>query len=283
MAKMMFNPSAVNTAPLNPKEPVTEDRPLFDPAAAQAQYEAEKPEDLHDKPLGPLKRWSFSGLSEFEQCAYKTYLKKIEGAQEPSGPAAARGSKLHESIENYIQGFVDELDPEVKKHRDLIDRLRDAYVEGRVTVEEDWGYTRDWVPTGWEDDDTWARLKLDAIEFENETSCSIYDWKSGRKFGNEVKHAQQLLVYAIGTFKRFPEVEFIYGAMVYIDKGEILEGKYVRSDLDLFLPRIERRALTMTTATEFPPSPSKHNCKWCRLKEPLEGEEEARCQWGVLE
>lgn len=286
MAKIMFNPKSANTAPLNPVEKSDpNDRPAFNPKAILEQKAAEREAEasLDTKPLGPLKTWSFSGLTEFEGCAYRTYLKKVEGAKEPSGPAAERGSKLHESIENYIQHIVDELDPDVKKHRDLIEELRELYPQGNVHVEGDWGFTREWEITGWTEPDTWARLKLDALHFESETSARIFDWKSGRKFGNELKHAQQLIVYMLGTFKRFPKLEFIYGAMVYIDKGDILEGRYTRADLDMFMPKVHRRATLMTTATDFPPSPSKHNCKWCRLKEPLDGEETARCMWGVTD
>ncbi len=282
----MFNPGAVNTAPLNPQpKPVEQDRPLFDPAAAVQKIEQAKADEqsLWTKPLGPLKTWSFSGLMTFEGCPYRSYLTKVEGAREPSGPAADRGSKLHEAIENYIQGIEADLSKDVLKHRELITDLREHYAQGDVEVEGDWGFTRDWVPTGWRADDVWARLKLDAIHFESETSAAVYDWKSGKKFGNEIKHATQLMTYAIGAFMRYPKLEFVYGAMKYIDKGETLEGKYTRADVGMFKPKIEKRALIMTTADDFPPRPSKHNCKWCKLKEPLEGEETARCQWGVIE
>jgi CRISPR/Cas system-associated exonuclease Cas4 (RecB family) len=283
----MFNPGAVNTAPINPKqpEPVSDDRPLFDPKAVTAKLEAEKQQelDLWTAPLGPVSTWSFSGLMTFESCPYRTYLTKVEGAREPSGPAADRGSMLHKLIEDYIQGVTDELSAEVKKHRELIEHLREAHAEGRVEVEGDWGFTRQWEPTGWTADDVWARVKLDAIEFENETSAVVYDWKSGKKFGNELKHATQLMTYAIGTFHRYPKLEYVHGFMKYIDNGQELEGRYTRADIAMFRPKIEKRALIMTTATEFPPKPSRHNCKWCRLKEPLEGEETARCKWGVIE
>lgn len=284
MSKMMFNPSAVNTAPINKVEkPVSNDRPLFNPAEAKKKIAAiQTVEPLHSRPLGPVKAWSFSTLMEFEGCPYRSYLKKVEGAKEPSGTAGDRGSQLHKAIEDYIQAVVGELDGGVKKHRAFIEQLREDFANGIVEVEGDWGFTRDWSVCGWVEKDTWARIKLDAIKHESDTSALVIDWKSGKKFGNELKHATQLMVYAIAAFKRYPNLEFVQGEMRYIDTGEELIGKYTRTDAERFLPKIEIRALEMTTATEFPPKPSKHNCKWCKLKEPLEGEDTPRCKWGII-
>lgn len=281
MTKMIFNPGAVNTAPLNktPK-PETSERVMFDPAVAKQKIVTQIP--LREMPLGKLKAWSFSALMEFEGCPYRSFLKRIGGAKEPSGPAADRGSQLHKAIEDYIQGEVGELVKDVKKHREFITELREDFANAIVEVEGDWGFTRAWAVTGWMEKDTWARIKLDAIKHENDTSALVIDWKSGKKFGNELKHAFQLMIYAVATFKRYPQLEFVQGEMRYIDTGEELIGKYTRQDAERFLPKIEMRALEMTTATEFPPKPSKHNCKWCKLKLPLEGEEEARCKWGVI-
>lgn len=284
MDKPMFDPKAVDTTPKHtPPSPVSTDRPLFDPKAAAAVVEERKQAvvDLYQAPLGPLKTWSFSGLMTFEQCPYRRYLNQVEGAREPSGPAADRGSQLHTAIEDYIQGVSDELSKEVKGFRTVIEDLREKYIDGIVEVEGDWGFTRDWTATGWTADDVWARIKLDVIEHESDTSARIRDWKSGKKFGNEVKHATQLTIYAIGAFMRYPNLEYVEGEMNYIDKHDKLAGKYTRDQALLLKPTIERRALVMTTATDFPPKPSAHNCRWCKLKEPLEGEDTARCQWGV--
>lgn len=282
MDKPMFNPGAVDTRPKTAPV-VAEPATLFNPEAARAdamRYTLSM-RALYDAPLGPLTNWSFSGLMTYEQCPYRRYLTSVGGAREPSGPAAERGSQHHEFIEDYIQGKTDELSPDIKHFRDEIDDLRAKYEVGSVEVEGEWGFTRDWQVTGWTADDVWARIKLDVIEHESETCARVRDWKTGKKFGNEVKHATQLLVYTIGTFMKYPNLEFVEGDMVYLDKNDTLVGRYTRDEAMLLKPKIEQRALIMTTATDFPPKPSKHNCKWCRLKEPLEGEEAARCEWGV--
>jgi CRISPR/Cas system-associated exonuclease Cas4 (RecB family) len=278
MTRQMFNPVG-ETAPAAPVE-----RKVFNPADDHAREKAIilRKEELKTAPLGPLKTWSFSALSTFEQCPYRSYLTRVEGAKEPSGTAADRGTKLHGYIEDYIQGKEPELHNEIKHFVPLIDDLRAKHEEGTVEVEGNWAFDRNWNQTDWSSPDTWGRVKLDAIEFEGETSAVIIDWKSGKKFGNEVKHATQLVVYAIATFERFPDLEYLTGMMAYIDKNEELKGSYTRELAMQLKPKIEQRALAMTTAIEFPPKPSQQNCRWCHLKKPLEGEEEARCKWGVV-
>ena len=61
-----------------------------------------------------------------------------------------------------------------------------------------------WEPTGWISPDTWARVKLDALVSETDTSARVIDYKTGKQFGNEIAHSQQALIYAIGTFFMYP-------------------------------------------------------------------------------
>jgi hypothetical protein len=55
--------------------------------------------------------------------------------------------------------------------------------------------------------DVWGRIKLDAFVHETETSARVIDYKTGKAFGNEIAHSQQALVYAIGSFFRYPDLQ----------------------------------------------------------------------------
>ena len=197
---------------------------------------------------------------------------------DPSGPAAERGSRIHLDIENFIQGETDTLCKEASKHfKDLIFRLRDEYENGVVEIEGDWGFDRDWGVTGWNDDNVWARIKLDAIEHESPTSARVIDWKSGRKFGNEMKHAQQLQLYTIAAFLRYPELEFVKGEMIYLDKNDNLPAEYSREEAMAFIDTWNRRGHHMTTTTQFDPTPSEHACRWCPHAKVQEGFDKPAC------
>jgi len=224
---------------------------------------------------GKIRAWSFSALSVFEKCQYESFLAKVQKLPQESHPAASRGSRLHEAIENYIQGTTDILDKEVKYHRSFIDMLRDEYSKGKVIVEDDWAFTTEWTQTGWSAKDTWVRLKLDAMLNESPESAVVVDWKSGKKFGKEFTHAQQGQLYAIAAFLVNPKLEFIRVEFRYIDKGEELVKEYTRAEALSFLGTWTKRGLKMTTAEHFYPAPSIQNCKWCPYKE--EG-----CEYAII-
>ena len=276
---MKFDPSsAPKPTVISASAPPTQ---KFDPSAVRNKFAAKQAEEIHvlNRPLGPMPQWSFSRLMDFEKCPYGVYLTKIGKCPSPSGPAAERGTQVHDHIEKFIRGEHADYTKELNSFRSLFERLRDGFSEARVEVEGDWGFTRDWRVTGWTSPDTWARVKLDAIEFESETSANVYDWKTGKKFGNEMKHGQQAMTYSIAAFKRYPQLEFITAKMIYVDKNEELPSTYTRAQAELLFPRLNLRANQMTTATKFPANPSIHNCRWCPHAKQQEGLEAPACNY----
>jgi len=148
---------------------------------------AQREEDMLTAPLGPVKTWSFSRLMNFENCPYSVYLKSVENAPDPSGIAAARGTLVHDHIESYIRAEHDDLTHvTVEKGMKpvnlcpfvpMITNLREQWEAGKVEVEGNWGFKRDWEVTDFFGEDVWGRMKLDAIEFQDRTSALAIDWK----------------------------------------------------------------------------------------------------------
>ncbi len=220
-------------------------------------------EVTEDLELGYIPAWSYSTLKTFEQCAYRSYIAKVKKIQEDYGPAAARGTVIHDEAERYVNGQLGELPDSLRKFAKEFKKLRELYAEAKVETEGEWGFTRAWETTGWFGPDTWGRIKLDAFVHESETSARVIDYKTGKAYGNEIAHSQQALIYAIGSFFRFPELEIAKTEIWYLDHGTTLEQVYTRDDAMVFMPKLHDRAITMTTATKFPPNPSDYNCKWC--------------------
>jgi CRISPR/Cas system-associated exonuclease Cas4 (RecB family) len=212
-----------------------------------------------------LPTWSFSALKTFEQCPYRSYLQKIKKIPEPQHPAAKRGTDIHNQAEDYVKGEI-KFPATLGKFTSSFKDLYELYADAKVELEGDWGFTKDWAITGWRDPDVWARIKLDAIVRNDETSARVIDYKTGRKWGNEITHGQQALLYAIASFIRYPELEFIRTELWYLDHASTAEQTYTRGQAMLFFPRWEERAHAMTNATEFPPKPSIAACKWCSYR-----------------
>ena len=232
-----------------------------------------------------IKSWSYSRLKTFEQCPYRAYLAYVEKRPEPpeiDKKAAERGVAIHTECENYIKGAADTLTNPAAKAQHILDPLRDAYKLGKVKVEDDWGFTLEWSPTGWFDADVWCRMKLDALHYTSDVTADAYDWKSGKKFGNEVSHAQQGQFYAIGTFMFDPGLQEVTTRFVYVDQaacGPPSVRVYTRDKAMSFFKSMNDRALAMTTATTFPAKPNKINCRFCPYSPNTKGDKS--CPWGV--
>jgi hypothetical protein len=255
---------------------------------------AQREEDMLTAPLGPVKTWSFSRLMNFENCPYSVYLKSVENAPDPSGIAAARGTLVHDHIESYIRAEHDDLTHvTVEKGMKpvnlcpfvpMITNLREQWEAGKVEVEGNWGFKRDWEVTDFFGEDVWGRMKLDAIEFQDRTSALAIDWKTGQKFGNELKHNQQGMTYTIGAFMRYPKLQFIETRFVYLDQKDApLSNSYTRERAMLLMSMINKRANRMTTAVNFPPKPSMHACRWCPHAKTQEGYDEPLCAFRYQE
>ncbi len=229
------------------------------------------------KELGQLRAWSYSALKVFEDCPYRSYIQKIKKIREESGPAAERGTVIHQEAEDYVNGTLGEFPSSCIKFKSEFEELRQLYIDAKVELEGEWGFDIDWQPVGWMEGTTWARIKLDALVNQDEQSARVIDYKTGKKWGNEIAHAQQGLLYAIGTFFRYPHIEFVQTEFWYLDKGETTTKQYTRDQAMQFVPGWHKRAIAMTTATDFAPTPSKDSCRWCSYRKG----DNPECSWGV--
>tara|TARA_R110002074_G_scaffold228372_1_gene400109 strand:- start:77 stop:826 length:750 start_codon:yes stop_codon:yes gene_type:complete len=232
----------------------------------------EKPEKL-----GEVRAWSYSALKVYEECPYRTYISRVKGIKEPSGTAADRGTKIHQYAEDYVNGTAGEMAKELFKFKDQFEELRQGFIDAKVELEGEWGFDLDWKTVGWMQKETWARIKLDALVQEDETSARVIDYKTGKKWGNELAHGQQGLLYAIGTFFRYPDLQYVQTEFWYLDHGETTKKQYTREQAMQFAPGFHRRAIKMTTETEFAPTPNSNSCRWCHFKKG----DEPECHWGV--
>lgn len=231
--------------------------------------------------------WSHSKLTDFEKCKFLCWLKHDQKIPEPERPlkpgqtehANDRGSRIHDNCEQYVDGRIDVLTPEADKHfGPQIDLLRVLFKEGLVSLEGEWGMNEDWDVAKWRE--AWLRLKLDAIVFHSKTHATVIDYKTGRKFGNEVKHAEQLQLYQLVAFLRYPELEHVTAELWYLDQpdGQNLTSlTFTRKQGLRFRDSFDRRGRALTSCTSWPPNPNVHSCKWCQYG-PWNG---GQCQVGV--
>jgi RecB family exonuclease len=218
----------------------------------------------------------------FEQCRYRAKLKYIDRVPEPKRPlppgksehANDRGTRIHECAELFVKGGV-ELIEELHPFKDRLTELRTQFSEGKVELEGEWAFDNEWTPTAWASQTAWCRMKLDVLVNEGDYA-KVIDYKTGRKHGNEVKHAEQGQLYQLATFCRYPDVEVVDVEFWYIDQGpdQDMSMSYTREQGTRYIDKYHKRGVAVTSAVEFPPNPNAYSCKWC----PYLG---GACEFGV--
>ncbi len=237
-------------------------------------------------PIRPIPTWSFSRLSIFEQCKFRAKLAYVDKIPEPERPlpvgktehANDRGTRIHTCAELYVQDKGN-LVPEMEKFRAEFEALKRLYAAGQVSLEGEWGMNRNWEPCAWSGPETWQRLKLDALVFLSEYEAVVIDYKTGKKFGNEIKHAEQTQLYQVNGFLRYPKLEVIHTELWYLDQDDLSSQTFTREQGLRFRANWDRRGNAMTTAQDFPANPSIYTCKWCPYG-PGEGKT-GHCKRGV--
>lgn len=214
--------------------------------------------------------WSYSRAVVFETCKLRARLAFVDKIPEPlralppgkSEHANDRGTRVHAGAERYVMGPV-ELLPELASFSTEFTRLHHLYKEGLVSIEGEWAFTQDWSPTAWMSNDAWLRMKLDALVRLTDTRAVVIDYKTGKKSGNEIKHAEQGQLYQLAAFMRYPELEEVDVEFWYTDQDDLTHMHYTRDQGLRFFGGFDQRGKRITSEREFPPSPNAYNCRWC--------------------
>lgn len=230
-----------------------------------------------------IRSWSYSRLLDFESCPYKAKLKIIDKIPEPERPlspgktehANDRGTRIHLECENFVQG-KGPFPAEMKHFEAELKSIQARYKKGHVALEGEWGFDRNWQPVDWKI--AWLRIKLDVSVMLTQQHALVVDYKTGKRFGNEIKHGEQTQMYALATFLKYPQIEHVTAELWYPDVNDLASLDIVRPVGMRFLKPFDKRGRKMTEATEFPPNPNAHSCKYCPYH-PARGTGD--CQYGV--
>jgi len=226
-----------------------------------------------------IKAGSFSRLLDFEECPLRAKFKYVDRIPEPDrGPPPKgkkewpndRGSRIHSEAEQFIKGELPTLPADLANFSIELHRARELYEQGRVETEEMWGFDKNWIPCA-SDDHKRVRFRIMAdlkVDLE-EGHALVVDFKTGKRWGNEVKHEQQKQTYALGLFRREPQLAKVTTELWYLDlpQEDVFSAVLTRSQGVVLLRALDARLKRMLEATHFPPRPSKFNCKFCPYRE----------------
>ena len=209
-----------------------------------------------------IRSWSYSKLLDYEACPHRFKLKHVERIPEEKSPAADRGTAIHQLAEDYVRGKLKHIPPELMKFDEQFEALRSEFKTKNVCLEGEWGFTKDWEPTDYKT--AWLRMKADGVLHRKQSADAIViDYKTGKKFGNELKHGEQVQLYAIATAIREPWIKNITVELWYLDIDDITDNTYTRTQALSFIPGFEKRATKLVEAKHFEPRANIFTCKWC--------------------
>lgn len=212
------------------------------------------------KSLRVFEAWSFSRLSGYEKCPLQAVLDLNKIKTEAPGPALIKGSEIHEHLSRYLQKFESRLRGEVihKSIGVLLRSLRKLKKGTSLRVEQQWAFKKNWMITEWFASDAWCRMVVDvAVAFKD--SVRVVDFKTGKIYAS---HDDQLGLYALGSFMKFPEVNTVTVELWYTDIGATSIKEYDRSSVQTLQKYWEGRAKPMLKDRKFAPRPGGY-CRWC--------------------
>ena len=113
--------------------------------------------------------------------------------------------------------------------------------------------------------EVWVRMKADAVVWLTKKRAVVIDYKTGRKFGNEIKHAEQVQLYAVALLIRYPEVEIVDVELWYLDQDELTHAQKPTAKWVRHLKPFDARFKRMSTMDlkKIKPAANKIACKWC--------------------
>ena len=207
---------------------------------------------------------SYNRLMTYERCpfAYKLqYVDRQEGKQRDTS-AADRGSQIHEDMQRAIEAKSMLYVPKTiaKKREDLAE-----IIEQGGEAERELLVDADWMPA--ESEGKYYAI-VDAIQAYGQ-SVRLIDWKTGKRFGNELKHANQVMFYAAIAKPFFPEAELFECRVVYLDQkpGNDFKKFFKRDELARVQAQFDKRSERMLMDRIFRPRPMKSTCRFCSYKE----------------
>ena len=174
----------------------------------------------------------FSKLECFRQCPQKFKFQFIDKKKTKGSAAMERGSKMHENIESYLNGWTKDLIPENQSFQKELDVLKtkDYHAEQALGFDREWRLLEDWFVKG-----TWLRVKMDAYFIEDGKGTAI-DFKSGKY---RVPSTEQVELYAVGLHAKHPELTQVTAEYWYLDTGEVYRRMYSADELLVLRKRFE--------------------------------------------
>ena len=208
---------------------------------------------------------SFSRVQTYKKCPAGYEWQYLLGHKEEynPGPAALRGTRIHNSIEDYYNGKREELDSEVPM--DMVDHIvshkRDGCEDARPEMK--FALTKDWEITDFDAEDAFVRGFMDNV-FLYPEYIVVHEYKSGKWYP---EHGEQKALYGMICLIMFPQYQEVRVESIYTDHHRqkivpsVQPTTYMRGMLSSMKYHWTRE-IGKLSLPMYPARPGFH-CRWC--------------------
>lgn len=167
--------------------------------------------------------WSFSSLKTFQQCPKKYYHTKIaKDVVEPDTTATLYGKSAHTVAEEYIRdGKL--VPPQFAYMQEMLDNLK--AIPGEKHCEMMLGFTKDLEACEFHAPNVWWHGIADLVVINEEKKLAYsVDYKTSKSA--RYADVKQLDLVATGIFAKFPKIERIKSALLFVVSKEFVKAEH---------------------------------------------------------
>lgn len=217
--------------------------------------------------------WSFTSLSDFENCPKAFYHKRVaKDVTEEQGDAALWGDNVHKFFEYSIMQYrgmpieaaeataiLEGRDNEFATYKPYLEAV--LSLSGDIYPERQYAIDKSLQPCDWFDKEVWCRGIIDVLVLKGDKAYAL-DWKTGKRKPN----SRQLKLFALLVFLHHPEVQMVKTEFVWLKSNERDTETYTRAqESELwqeFVPSLARFKAAFKHEV-FPPKTSGLCNGWC--------------------
>lgn len=227
--------------------------------------------------------YSFSKQDTFYSCQNKFHLKYIQKIRGKSvNPALEKGSFIHLAIEEdikkpepWLPEFTFELMDEKAQDEVMVlakkilssdyqNNLRNISSKADyVGIEEGFGFDFNWDANGYD-----KTYKLNIIQgfidlcmVKGKTGVVI-DHKTGKYKDPKWQSYEQVMLYALWMFKKFPELENVKCVYNYVESDQRNTKTYTRTEMGFLEKKFKDKLQKIESTKKFEKNITKL-CNWC--------------------
>lgn len=204
-----------------------------------------------------MRAQSFSSIMTYKKCPASYNYKYNLGMRDdrPPGPAALRGTRIHNSIEEHYladQPLDEEIPAAIRPH--IVahkGKCEDVRPEMKFALDPDFN------PCEYDAEEAYVRGFMDNV-FVYPDQLIVHEYKTGQVYD---EHDQQKSLYALTMLCYFPEYESVTVEGIYIDKKKVVPSTYNRLQISA-MKLMWKKDIDKMDLPIYPARPGMH-CRWC--------------------